>query len=117
MKITGKGVRFDIYQTASPGVTVSSFTDSEGATLLIDTATLVQMYELCQLDLERRGGWAAVMERVGAPKDRRKQATPERTKRMERALKVLSTWAQHPPLDAREVRELCFRALKADEDA
>ena len=58
-----------------------------------------------------------VLERAGAPKDRRKQATPERTKRMERALKVLSTWAEFPPLDAREVRELCFRALRADAEA
>lgn len=68
MKINMNGVTFDNYRSASPGVYMSSFTDSDGATLLIDTATLVRMYELCRLDLERRNGWAAVMARVEPPK-------------------------------------------------
>lgn len=64
MKINANGVTFDNYRSASPGVFLSSFTDAEGATLLIDTAILVRMYELCKFDLERRSGWAAVMERA-----------------------------------------------------
>lgn len=67
MKINVNGVTFDNYRSASPGVYLSTFTDAEGATLLIDTATLVRMYELCKFDLERRNGWAAVMERVETP--------------------------------------------------
>lgn len=38
-------------------------------------------------------------------------------KRMESALKVIHTWAAFPPLDVRDVRALCARALKADEAA
>ena len=67
MNITANGVKFDNYRSASPSVYMSTFTDYEGATLLIDTATLVKMYELCKFDLERRNGWAAVMERVETP--------------------------------------------------
>ena len=67
MKINANGVAFNNYRSASPGVTVSTFVDDEGATLIIDTATLVRMYELCKCDLERRHGWAAVMERVETP--------------------------------------------------
>jgi hypothetical protein len=44
-------------------------------------------------------------------------AALEHMKRMESALKVLHTWAAFPPLDVREVRALCARALKADEAA
>lgn len=66
MKITNNGALFADYRSASPGVDLSSFTDRDGATLLIDTATLVRMYELCKFDLERRGGWVAVMQRVDA---------------------------------------------------
>jgi hypothetical protein len=64
MQVTDKGVFFTDYRSASPGVDVSSFTDRDGATLLIGTDALVRMYELCKFDLERRGGWAAVMKRV-----------------------------------------------------
>jgi hypothetical protein len=67
MQVTDKGVFFTDYRSASPGVGVSSFTDRDGATLFIDTGTLVRMYELCKFDLERRGGWAAVMARVETP--------------------------------------------------
>jgi len=67
MQVTDKGVFFTDYRSASPGIDVSAFADRAGATLLIDTATLVRMYELCRLDLERRGGWAAVMARVETP--------------------------------------------------
>jgi len=42
-------------------------------------------------------------------------AALEHMKRMESALKVLHTWAAFPPLDVRQVRELCARALKPDE--
>jgi hypothetical protein len=38
-------------------------------------------------------------------------------KRMESALKVLHTWAAFPPLDVREVRALCDRALAPNEAA
>jgi hypothetical protein len=44
-------------------------------------------------------------------------AALEHMKRMETALKVLHIWAAFPPLDGRQVRELCARALKADEAA
>jgi hypothetical protein len=44
-------------------------------------------------------------------------AALEHMMRMESALKVLHTWAAFPPLDVREVRALCARALKADEAA
>ena len=67
MKITDKGVMFSEYRSASPGIGVSAFTDCDGATLLIDTATLARMYELCKFDLERRNGWAAVMARIETP--------------------------------------------------
>ncbi len=67
MQITKNGLIFSDYQWASPGIDFSSFTDKDGATLLIDTDTLVRMYELCKFDLERRGGWAAVMARVETP--------------------------------------------------
>lgn len=64
MQITKNGLIFRDYRWASPGVELSSFTDNDGATLVIDTAALIRMYELCKLDLERRNGWAAVMARV-----------------------------------------------------
>lgn len=64
MKITSTGVYFDGYVSASPSETICAFTDRDGATLLIDTAALVRMYELVRFDLERRGGWAGVMARV-----------------------------------------------------
>lgn len=64
MLITRSGVTFSGYQSASPGSMVSSFTDEHGASLLIDTATLVRMYELVKFDLERRGGWDELMQRV-----------------------------------------------------
>ena len=64
MKITRNGVLFESYVSASPASTISAFTDRDGATLLIDTATLVRMYELVRFDLERRGGWADVMARM-----------------------------------------------------
>jgi hypothetical protein len=41
-------------------------------------------------------------------------AAMEHMKRMESALKVLHTWAAFPPLDVREVRALCARALTKD---
>ena len=45
-------------------------------------------------------------------------AALEHMKRMESALKVLHTWSAFPPpLDMRQVRDLCARALKADEAA
>jgi len=64
MKITKFGIFFENYQGASPGIDFSSFTDKDGATLLIDTATLVRMYELCKVDLTKRHGWAAVMDKL-----------------------------------------------------
>lgn len=64
MQITKNGVIFDNYQSASPGIGFSSFTDKDGATLIIDTATLVRMYELCKFDLERRNVWNAVMDKL-----------------------------------------------------
>jgi len=67
MKINSTGVMFCDYRGASPGIDFSSFTDEDGATLLIDTATLVRMYELCKFDLERRHGWAAVMAKIETP--------------------------------------------------
>lgn len=67
MRITANGVTFENYRSASPGEYVSTFTDSDGATLLIDTVTLVRMYELCKFDLERRNGWDSVMLQVGEP--------------------------------------------------
>ena len=66
MDMTRHGVHFTDYRSASPGLEVSTFTDRDGATLLINTATLVRMYELCKLDLERRNGWGAVMQHVDA---------------------------------------------------
>lgn len=62
MLLTARGIVFSNFRSASPAITISSFTDSEGATLLIDTATLVQMYELVKRDLDRRRGWDAVMD-------------------------------------------------------
>ena len=44
-------------------------------------------------------------------------AALEHMKRMQSALKVLHTWAGFPPLDLRQVRELCARALNLDEVA
>lgn len=67
MHITKNGLIFCDYQGASPGIDFSSFTDKDGATLLIDAATLVRMYELCKFDLERRHGWAAVMAKIETP--------------------------------------------------
>lgn len=64
MKITSCGVVFTDFVGASPCTALSTFTDREGATLLVDTAALVRMYELCKVDLERRGTWGAVMWRV-----------------------------------------------------
>jgi hypothetical protein len=42
------------------------------------------------------------------------RAPLEHMKRMETALKVLQTWAAFPPLDARQVRDLCANALRPD---
>ena len=64
MKITSTGVAFRDYVSACPSPTICSFTDRDGATLLIDTPTLVRMYELVRFDLERRGGWVDVMARI-----------------------------------------------------
>lgn len=64
MKITSTGVYFDSYVGASIAPTVCAFDDRDGATLLIDAATLVRMYELVRFDLERRGGWADLMSRI-----------------------------------------------------
>lgn len=64
MKITSTGAHFDNYVSASPSATVCAFDDRDGATLLIDTPTLVRMYELVKFDLERRGGWADLMARM-----------------------------------------------------
>jgi hypothetical protein len=75
MKITDRGLFFTEYKSASPGVFVSSFTDKDGAALLIDTVTLVRMYELCKFDLQHRGGWADVMARVETPNVRGKAET------------------------------------------
>lgn len=66
MKITNNGVIFTDYQRASPGTITSSFTDRDGATLLIDTGTLIRMYDLCKFDLERKGAWSSVMARADA---------------------------------------------------
>jgi hypothetical protein len=57
-------VIFEDFREASPSVELSFFTDEDGATLAVDTATLVRMYELCKRDLERRKGWKSVMARV-----------------------------------------------------
>lgn len=64
MKIASTGVYFDNYVNASPSSYTCAFTDRDGATLLIDAATLVRMYELVKFDLERRGGWADLMARI-----------------------------------------------------
>ena len=66
MKITSTGVAFRDYVSACPSPTICSFTDRDGATLLIDTPTLVRMYELVRFDLERRGGWADLLDRMGS---------------------------------------------------
>ena len=44
-------------------------------------------------------------------------AALDHMKRMESALKVLHTLAAFPPMDVRQVRDLCARALKADKAA
>lgn len=67
MKVTANGVVFDNYRGASPGFPYSAFRDHDGATLLIDTATLVRMYDLCKFDLERRGLWDEVVCRSSPP--------------------------------------------------
>lgn len=61
MKITDRGVFFEDYLGCSPSTGVCSFTDIEGATLLIQATTLVKMYEIVKFDLERRNGWNFVM--------------------------------------------------------
>jgi hypothetical protein len=42
-------------------------------------------------------------------------AALEHMKRMERALKVLRTWASFPPMDVRHVKDLCDSALNMGE--
>jgi hypothetical protein len=64
MKITDRGLVFEGYRCASPSTGYCSFTDKGGATLLIEATTLVKMYELVKFDLERRGGWQAVMSEL-----------------------------------------------------
>lgn len=56
MKITGNGVHFaGHYRSASIGKSACRFTDATGATLVIDTETLLSMADLCRFDLKRRG--------------------------------------------------------------
>jgi len=63
MKITNEGVVFLDYQTASPHINMSQFTDSDGGTLLIATRTLVRMYELVKFDLAQHNAeWQAIVE-------------------------------------------------------
>lgn len=65
MKITDRGVVFEgMYRGASPSTGYCSFTDQDGATFLIEAATLVRMYEIVKFDLERRNGWDYVMSMV-----------------------------------------------------
>ena len=61
MQIASRGVVFEDYNGASPSTGYCSFTDKDGATLLIKAATLVRMYEIVKFDLERRHGWEAVI--------------------------------------------------------
>jgi len=68
MKITDRGVVFEgMYRSANPSTGYCSFTDQDGATILIEAATIVRMYEIIKFDLERRGGWKQVMDLVEKP--------------------------------------------------
>jgi hypothetical protein len=64
MKLTDNGAVFDDYRSCSPSTNYCSFTDHEGATLLIPAATLVRMYNIVKYDLETRHGWLQVMDTV-----------------------------------------------------
>lgn len=65
MKITDRGVVFEgCYRSANPSTGFCSFTDKDGATLLIEASTIVRMYEIVKFDLERRGGWGQVLEEL-----------------------------------------------------
>jgi hypothetical protein len=64
MQITDRGVQVEEYASASPGIAYSTFTDIKGAKLCIPTHVLVQMYELCKFDLQRRGVWGAVLKKA-----------------------------------------------------
>lgn len=64
MKLTERGVVFEGYRSANPSTGYCSFTDHDGATLLIEATTIVRMYEIIKFDLERRGGWQAVMSEL-----------------------------------------------------
>ena len=55
MKLTNRGIVFECYRNASPSREYCSFTDTDGATLIIKTSTLVRMFELVKFDLERNG--------------------------------------------------------------
>jgi hypothetical protein len=69
MQILKEGVLFDDYIKAHPNCYTSTFTDKDGATLIINTTTLIHMYELCKFELTRRGEWDSVM--VDKRKERR----------------------------------------------
>lgn len=64
MKITERGIIFEGYRGASPSTGYCSFTDRDGATLLIEATTVIRMYEIIKFDLERRGGWQAVISEL-----------------------------------------------------
>jgi len=64
MKLTERGVVFEGYRSANPSTGYCSFTDRDGATLLIEATTVVRMYEIIKFDLERRGGWQAVISEL-----------------------------------------------------
>lgn len=64
MQLTDHGLIFDDYRGANPSTGYCSFTDKDGATLLIKTTTLVRMYEVVKFDLERRCGWQQVMSEL-----------------------------------------------------
>lgn len=65
MKINDFGIHFEKYVTGCPDYTFSSFTDSDGARLVINSKTLIKMYELLKFDLERRGLWEQRLETMG----------------------------------------------------
>ena len=65
MKLTNRGIVFECYRNASPSSDYCSFTDTDGATLIIKTSTLVRMFELVKFDLERNGAWEYVLNAAG----------------------------------------------------
>lgn len=69
MKLTNGTAMFTGYVTARPDAFVSGFTDAAGMTLTIPTEVLVSMYELCKFDLQQRGQWQGVLERVNKGKE------------------------------------------------